>query len=294
MSSIRTKSFGGNGGDAFPHTLVNEIGLRTGNVVDQIRVSGKVWGRDGGDDRGSITLEKDEYVSKVELRACKALDYINLTTNKGRTFGAGGDGGDYQVLDNIRLISIGGRCDHVVDQISLKYVEDYQPSTLLQENAKFIVNYAAPYQEFEEYTSSRERKLESYEMVTEHMVRQTYSASVEAEYYVKVAASTSIEVQDTSKETIQKSLEQELQSGTKRTQQIPADHVGIKFVTGNLMRAADGKTWMYPTRDVALSVIAISDWQNVLGHYDLTGELYTQMPGLKSSMSNNGDYVYYA
>ncbi len=293
MSSIRTKSFGGNGGNPFPHILVKEIGLRSGKYVDQIRVSGNAWGRDGGDDHGSITLDSDEYVSKVELRACSLLDYFKVTTNKGRTFEAGGDGGDYQVLDNIRLISIGGRCDHLVDQVSLKYVEDYQPSTIVQANARFIVSYAAPCQEFEEYSSSTEKKLDSYELVTEHMVRQTYSASVEAEYYVKVAASTSIEVQDISRETIHRSLEKELQNGNKRTQRIPENYVGIKFVTGDLMRGADGKTWMYPTHDMVTSVIPIADWQNVLGHYDLTGELHTQMPGLKGAMKENANYVYY-
>ncbi len=293
MSFIRTTSFGGGGGDPFPNLPVSEIGLRSGDVVDQIRVGGNSWGRDGGDDHGSIRLENDEYVSKIELRSGGCLDSVKFTTNKGRSIGGGGGGGDYYELDNIRLLSIGGRCGRVVDQISFTYVENYEPSTVLEENARFVVSYAPPYEEFEEYANSTEKKLESYELVTEHMVNQNYSASVEGEYYVKVTVSTSIQVQDTRTEVIKQALEKEMSSGAKKTQKIPENYVGIKFVTGTLMKGADGKTWMYPTRNTSVSVIPISDWKNVLGHYDLTGELSTQMPGLRDSMQTRGSYVYY-
>jgi hypothetical protein len=142
MSSIRTVYFGGNGGDPFAQTPVNEFGLRAGRYVDQIRVGNYVFGGDGGYDMGSISLDGDEYVSKVELRADQVLDFIRLTTNKGRIIGGGGDGGHYYVLDNIRLISIGGRSGIFVDQVSLKYVEDYSPSQLFSENANFAERIA--------------------------------------------------------------------------------------------------------------------------------------------------------
>jgi hypothetical protein len=70
--------------------------------------------------------------------------------------------------------------------------------------------------------------------------------------------------------------------------------VGILLVQGTIMKGSDDKFWMFPTAEPSYSIIKIADVANVLDHYDLTGELYTQMPGLRSHKKNENGYVYYS
>lgn len=59
------------------------------------------------------------------------------------------------------------------------------------------------------------------------------------------------------------------------------------------MKGSDGKVWMFPTTIVSYAVNATTDYQNVLNHYDLTGELATQMPELIQYKIEKNDYVFY-
>jgi hypothetical protein len=295
MSSIVTTPFGGGGGDPFQMSVIKEVGLRTGSRVDQIRINGATHGGDGGDDRGSITLGRDEYISRVDIRCAREVDYVKFTTNAGNSVAGGGDGGDPAALWDIRVIAIGGRCADRVDKLDIMYVRDYRPSIVAESNVGFILAYSAPSEEFEEYTSSLYKTVDSYEKVTEHMLSQTYSASVEGEYYVKVAASTEIALTDTSMETVKRELQTELTAGSSRRQKIDSDSVGVKLVNGTLMKDGEkgDQFWMYPTSEPSYSVIKISDVGNVLNHYDLTGELDTQMPGLQAHKVIKNGYVFY-
>jgi Jacalin-like lectin domain len=292
-SGIQTKSFGGGGGNPFGKAVVEEIGLRAGEFVDQIRINNNIHGGDGGNDDGSITLNTDEYISKVEISAGEFVDRVRFITNEERSVGGGG-GGNPTTLDGIRVLAIGGRAGEYVDNLNIMYIDGYQPSTVEARNVGFILAYSPPFEKFEEYTSSFYKTVDSYERVTEHMLSQKYSASVQGEYYVKVTASTEIEVKDTSLETVSRELQQELNSGSSKTQEIPETYVGIKLVNGTLMKGADGTFWMYPTSELSYSVIKASDFANVLDHYDLTGELYTQMPGLHSHKTVKNGYVFYS
>ena len=42
-------------------------------------------------------LLEGEYITKVEVRAAKVVDYIAFTTNRDRTYAAGGTGGYFNV-----------------------------------------------------------------------------------------------------------------------------------------------------------------------------------------------------
>lgn len=294
QSFIRTGEYGGNGGNPFPMALVREIGMHAGGFVDQIQINGRSYGLGGGANLGSITLDDDEYISSFTIRSGEFVDSFVITTNKGRTFGGGGSGGNAVTLGNLRVIGIGGSAGEFVDRLSIKFVEEYAPSVIEERNAGFIVAYSAPFQVFEEYNDSFYQTVDSYEKVTEYVMSQQYSASVEAEYYVKVAASTEIAITETSLETVKRELEQKLASGSRRTQTIPGGQVGVKLVHGMVMRGADGTAWMYPTTEPSYSVIPTTDVGNLLGHYDLTGELYTQMPGLRDHRTEKNGFVYYA
>lgn len=294
MSYIRTVSFGGEGGDVFSMAVFKELGLRTDRLVDQISLNNVPHGRNGGKDRGSLTLSSEEYFSKVEIRHDKMIDSVTFHTNKGRSIGGGGTGGVSSTIDNARIMAVGGKSGKYVDNLRIMFIEDYKASTVVAKGQGFILSYSAPFQEFEEYTDSIYRTADSYEKVTEHMLSQTYKASVEGEYYVKVAASTEIGVKDSTLETIKKELQTELKSGKKVTQKIPEGHVGIKLVTGTVMKGAvDDEHWMFPTSETSYSVIKITDVKNLLDRYDLTGQLDTQMPELKQYKKEKYGYVYY-
>lgn len=293
MSSIRTNSYGGEGGKEFAMQTISELGLRTGAYVDQIKINGKSHGGNGGTDLGAISLGFNEYISKVDLRSGKYVDNVKFTTNHDRTIGGGGSGGSASTLSNIRVLKIGGRSGAYVDKLSIMYVENYKPSTILQQNVGFILSYTSPFQELYEYENSKTKTYDSYEKVTESMMSQTYSASVEGEYFAKVSASTELQFTNTSLTTIKSELQVELESGSHKTIKINEGYVGILLVQGTMMRSAEGECWMYPTSELSYSVIKIDDYKNVLEHYDLTGELYTQMPGLKAHKVIKNNYVYY-
>jgi Jacalin-like lectin domain len=293
-SSIKTSPFGGNGGDEFAKQIVQELGLRTGSRVDQIRINGVKHGGGGGDDRGSITLSDNEYINKVRIRSGSEVDYVEFFTNKNNSIGGGGDGGNPTLLENIRVMAIGGRSGSRVDKLNIEYISDYKPSTVVAENVGFILSYTSQSQELFEYEDRHEKTVDSYEKITESMLNQTYTASVEGEYYVKVAASTQIEIKSSTLETVRQELQQELSSGSHKTITIKDGYVGVLLVNGTLMKSADGdEHWMFPTTDVSYSVIKIEDIKNVQNHYDLTGELYTQMPGLIDYRVIQNGYTFY-
>ena len=294
-SKIVTTPFGGDGGSEFAKSIIQEIGLRTGSRVDQIRINGEAHGGNGGSDQGSITLSDDEYINKINVRSGSEVDYVEFSTNLNNTIGGGGSGGSQTLLEDIRVIAIGGRSGSRVDKLNIEYIDGYQPSSVVTKNVGFILSYTSPFQELYEYEDSHEKTVDSYEKITESMLNQTYTASVEGEYYVKVAASTQIEIKDSSLETVRNELQQELSSGSHKTITIEEGYVGVLLVNGTLMMSAEGdEYWMFPTADVSYSVIKIEDITNVQDHYDLTGELYTQMPGLIDYKEIKNGYTFYS
>lgn len=294
MSSIKTKTFGRTGGDAFSMAFVKEVGLRSDKQIDQIQINGIPHGRNGGTDRGSIILSGEEYINKVELRHGQYIDQLKLTTNKGNSVEGGGKGGEPASLENIRVMAIGGRSGRLLDNLKIMYIDGYQPSVVEAKNQGFILSYSAPFQEFEQYEDTYYKKTDSYEKVTEQMLSQTYKASVEGEYYVKVAASTEIAIKSSTLETVRQELQTELKRGTKTKQTIPKGYVGINVVTATIMKnPEENEYWIFPTATPSYTVIKLDQLESVVGHYDLTGQLYTQMPKLKSHKIEKNGYVYY-
>ena len=145
MSSKRTTSYGGNGGDrSFPKHAIREgttIGIRGDVHIDHIRIDGDKLGGDGGIDRGSITLDEGEYISKVEIRSQHLVDYVKFTTNKGRSIDGGGsdEGRPQKPLENVRVTAIGGRHGEYADKVDIEYLENYVPSEVVQQNASLIL-----------------------------------------------------------------------------------------------------------------------------------------------------------
>ena len=293
MSGIVTTSYGGTGGTAFDRSIVEEIGLDSGGYVDPLRINNVAHGGSGGQDRGSLVLGTNEYISNVYVRAGGYVDHLKFTTNLNRTLEGGGDGGNPTTLNNIRVLTIAGRAGGYLDHIEFMYVTDYSPSSVAQARAPFIIGFTPPNTVMEEYEDTEYKTVESYQRVTTSMMSQKYSASVEGEYYVKVSAATEITFENTDTTTISSELDKRLATGSKTTTTIPDDHVGILQVEGDIFKADDNVYWMTPNTIVTYAVIKTTDYANVLGYYDLTGLLQTQMPDLKAHATVQNGYTYY-
>lgn len=297
QAAIYTHPIGGNSGyTTIPTTVVRELGLKTAKYVDQIRINGKRYGENGGTDRGSITLGKDEYINKVEYRYGWYVDWISFCTNQGRCIGGGGSGGPSQgKLENIRVIAIGGKTGWYVDKLDIMYISGYQPSQHKAENVGFILAYTPPFGEMEEYVGFEEKSTESYTKVLETMASIKYDASIQGEFMAKATAglSSGFEMKHTTIDTFKSELERRLEHKITKKQVIPAGHVGVKLVVGELLQGANGTYWVFPTSVTSYSVINISEPNGLLGHYDLTGVLYTQIPELKKHKKIQHGYVYY-
>lgn len=292
-NSIVINSFGGDGGSEFAADYIKSLAIRTGKEVDAIIINGSKHGGDGGSMSTTLIFDADEYISAITLRSGSRVDNLQFTTNKGRTIGGGGGGGSEHVLNNIRVIAIGGRSGSRLDQIQITYVEDYQGSELVEKRGQFVIGFTPQNTVLKEYTESTYKTSDSYENVTETMLSQQYNASVEAEYYAKVSFSTEIKYVNTNLTTVKRELSEQLITGKYTEMNIKEGQVGILLVNGTIMKGSDGKIWMYPNSSLSYAVIAITDYLNVLNHYDLTGELATQMPELLKYKTEKNDYVFY-
>lgn len=302
-ADIRTVPIGFDRGlDSWPPTVVKEIGMSESGFVCELRINGISHGSKlpGSTDLGSLTLGKDEYISKIEYLPCTAAAIYGLKfiTNTGRSIGAPfipkNVNCSIESLEGIRVLAIGGRNSNTLLKLEVLLIDGYEPSMRQAANVGFIISYSAPFQEFEEYADSLYKTLDSFEKVTEHMIGQTYSANIEGEFMAKAALSTSIEIKDSNIETIKKEIQKELKSGSKKKQNIPGGYVGVKLVNADLMKGSDGSYWMYPTSKPSYSVINATEINGLLGYYDLTGVLYTQMQDLKPYKIIQNGYVYYS
>ena len=292
-NSIVINSYGGDGGSQFAPDYIQSLAIRTGSEVDAIIINGSKHGGDGGSISTTLIFDTDEYISSVKIRSGARVDNLIFTTNKGRSIGGGGNGGSYHELTNIRVIAIGGRSGSRLDQIQITYVENYEPSTLVESRGQFVIGFTPQNTVQKEYTENTYKTTDSYQNITETMLSQQYNASVEAEYYAKVAFSTEIKYVNTTTTTISHELTAQLTEGKSTEVTVKDGQVGVLLLNGTIMKGSNGVVWMYPTTIVSYAIIAITDYQNVLNHYDLTGELATQMPELIKYKIEKNDYVFY-
>ena len=131
-----TTPIGGNGGSWFNDCSakrgpINQINVRTGRFIDNIRVSyGKVFARKHGGQGGSsnnCTLMDGEQIVMVRGRYGRVIDQIEFVTNEGRKCGPyGGRGGLHfsKSIPGYHLSCITGRAGRLIDQIAFVWEED--------------------------------------------------------------------------------------------------------------------------------------------------------------------------
>jgi hypothetical protein len=116
---------GGTGGNAFTAVAPKQIQLRTGSLVDQIKLNGVPHGQNGGNASAVLNLATEEYINRMVVRHGTLVDQIQIGTNRGRALSGGGNGGGATNLTNIRVLAIGGRSGKFLDQIQITYCKDY-------------------------------------------------------------------------------------------------------------------------------------------------------------------------
>jgi hypothetical protein len=118
IQELFTQTFGGNGGGSFTGRGIETIAIRHGSQVDAIIINGEKFGGDGGSMAGPITLKKDEYIDRMEIRHGGVIDYLLIHTNKNQEIRGGGTGGDFSKIEGI-IVAIGGRSGARVDQLQI-------------------------------------------------------------------------------------------------------------------------------------------------------------------------------
>ncbi len=297
MGAFKSITCGGNGGSAFATTTVGEFKMYSGSEVDSIYLNGEKHGGDGGGYNGTFLLQKNnDYIIRADVYYGEndEVHHLHFWNNRGEDIGGGHFYGTYKSIDNIRLVTIGGRSGRLLDQIQITYVENYVPSTLVDNHAVFIVKWYGPNTQITNYTSQSAMMENSYQLVTSTMSSSTISSSAEAEYGAQVSVATSQQFTDSTVETIANSLKVTLETQQTTILKVNDDEVGIMLVEGTIMRADDGKYWMFPNSGNNFAVIKKDDWRNMLNTYDLTGDLYKQMGQLADHKTTKNDYVFYS
>lgn len=148
-SPVRSEGFGGYGGrgfdiqsDVLEWGRIRQINITHGNLVDSITMvyaNGKsiACGTDNGARNALITLEPDEFITKISGRSGQVVDQIKFTTSKNKEYGPYGGGGGKTFECNFSgkaLLFIFGRAGVNIDQIGFGYGElpAMVPSSILR------------------------------------------------------------------------------------------------------------------------------------------------------------------
>jgi len=130
-----SKSYGGLGGTPFvdmkvPGTRVSEITIRSGSLIDNIRVSyvyrGQTFTKSHGGNGGSartLRLDSNEYITEFGGRSGSYVDSIYIKTNTGRLMRWGGAGGEnsfrFKASRENPIVGFWGRSGSLIDAIGV-------------------------------------------------------------------------------------------------------------------------------------------------------------------------------
>ncbi len=118
IQNLVTQSYGGSGGDTFTQRGIETVAIRHGSYVDAIIINGEQFGGNGGELSDTITLASNEYISRMEIRQGKYIDYLEITTNLGQQITGGGNGGNLVTLTG-GIVAVGGRSGSYIDQLEI-------------------------------------------------------------------------------------------------------------------------------------------------------------------------------
>jgi len=311
--AVEIQQYGGDVTDSKQVLLQGVLGFRGGQYVDQISVNSEAWGGEGGHANSKLELGDNEYVNEVELHYGNLLDFIKVTTSKGRSISVGGSGGHKkEVLKDIRLLSLGASSQAgFIKGVELRYIKNYQPSKEVTSNARCIVSFLPPETERTEYEEATVRELRG--LITTWEQSASRENVVIQEEFIAEAKLGSVGQgvggdllarghKTSNRDDWQAHIKQRLQdsqdrasttSGTTKTK-VPKGAVAVEVVTVKIMQGADGKFWVLPTTGSSWIIKNIeTEWSSFLGCYDLTGKLDAQVSGLKAHRKERHSFMFY-
>lgn len=276
----------------------------------------------------TIDLSDGSYISDIKMRYDKKSKMqrsfiygIRLTIKK---FGEDGSkivevgkvDNDYAEtieLNNIRVTSMSASriSFGMMDGLKLGYIENYQESkkvtkgevdSSLSDNEKsdviftFIGGYDPPNTTITEYTTINKSKLHAFESVVEKTETMEFSASVQAEFIATVSSEFGYEMTTSSRTTMVSEMESHFSKEDGKERNIGSGEVGVRLFTAHLYhnsKDAQDEAWPRPIAAETVTTMEISDKAPFLGCFDLTGDLHTQVVGLKKHKIERFGMVYY-
>lgn len=279
----RSRPFGGSGGRQFPPQALVRLAMTHGRIGSPVRVR-RLWLNEneygsGGSWRGEIRLSASRYINRLIIRHSNYVDRIWAYTNDGQRVLAGGwnEGVQETKLDNIRVVSIGGRSGGWIDRIDVTYIEDYVPAeTVSNAPESMIFKYFAPNTSLESTKVSSYSILEAIEVVSSQETAKRVGVDVGIEVVneaAKFAFGTEIEKSVTSSQmfTITTQTRSFLETTEKVTRQTEDQHAFL-VGTGRLMRDSTGV--IFPVPEIVNFVTydnSVSDLQGLNGYINFRG-----------------------
>lgn len=280
------ESFGGNGGVAFAPRVVQSIGIRSGAMVDALILNGDHYGGYGGGPSPVITLEDNDYIKQIDVRAGVFVDHLTFTTKSGSVINGGGNGGIAHSLSNIRVTRLGGRCGALLDQISIEYVPNYAESVVMETGGRAIFAVSPPGSQIQEYQEKEIQTLRAYESIFTTMLSQLdANGSVDVVMYAAKMSGTLSTTTNT--QSLRESIEERKKTSSAQTINIPANAVGILVGSVSLMKSAAGMYWLKPEVPPSWLVFNSTQWGSLDGLYDVTGAAAAIQMGMKTNPKNN-------
>lgn len=278
----RQRSFGGSGGGEFPRQVLARLAMTHGRVGSPVRVR-RLWLNDnvygtGGSWRGEIRLSGSRYINRLIIRHDRYVDRVWAYTNDGQRVLAGGwnEGVEETRLDNIRVVSIGGRHGAWIDQLDITWIEDYAPAQVVASNEPMIFRYFAPGTTLERTEVASFSTLEAIEEVTSQTRAKSVGVDVGVELAfeaITAAFGTEAEQSVTSSQvlTIRSQTERFLSLTDKVTREMGDQH-GFLVGTGRLMRDSTGNIFPVPEETLyATYDDSITDLQGLSGYINFKG-----------------------
>lgn len=239
-NAIRTVRLGGTGGSEFAEQGVFSLGLKGGRLVDALFLNNERKGGGGGGTLTDFDIQPGEFINSFSVRSGRLIDNLRFSTNFGKSISAGGLGGTETFFDGVRLVSIGGRSGRLLDQVTITYIDNYNPSSLIESGVSIFMN-ARSEGEFTEFTSSGFTKTQSVQKTMDIAI----TAGAEGEFF----GTTSSNIQTSfaaASDVFEELAVQQEQSSTSLFV-VDDGQALIQLTTGDVFRTPDGRAWVVPT-----------------------------------------------
>jgi hypothetical protein len=189
----------------------------------------------------------------------------------------GGNGGESRVVvKGARILRIGGAGQGYLDRIKIEYIQNYQPSKNIDDDAQAVLDFQPGGRTITTYQDQKLATAQAYERITEQSIEFTFNTSAEGEFYGKFSASTGLKTANSTKTDIKTSSERALNTGQKIEETLGPDEAAFLIARIQIMQDSDGHYWVYPRLPPTWTKPPTSRFKNLVGYFDFTSGVTTQ------------------